>query len=903
VSKITSLHHKLKVYSIAKLKSDFILLSDTRLPSDNISNDLITNKIKQSFLINPYCAYKCFFNSIGSSRGVGILIRDSLNITVCSEDRDESGNILALVISAGGKQMLLISVYGPNKHDETFFSNLDHILAKHKGLQVVVGGDWNLTPSPLQAGINPDVLNMAKIPNEKHTRLLQKIQLKHFLVDAFRILHPNRTEFSYAPWGNRAENRSRIDFVLISRELTSSLSECNISPTVQSSLFDHKATFLSFVPIKRFSKIDSILNKTVLDPLTEFVVSLANFEHSLLSLDPDDATSVGIHIRHLLEDIGVGVTLVRSCAAILHSEEGITDASRVIFDQYQARIRLILLNLSEINLEGITRNIDHDIFLESLVMHVRNAVLGYQRFITKSEKEIKLKLTTDLERLKLNYPGNLDNISMIENRLNSILDSEIKAEVAKFRHYEIIHNEKITPTFLKLAKSLNKDYSLNDICDDGGNTFLTDTARHKYITDYFANIYVKPKCDFNRGKNLIEKFLGPDVLNNPVCLASKLSEVESRDLDQPLSIAELDSALRQANSKSAPGLDGLNMGFITKFWDIFRIPLLNYSNTCFEKGSLTPTFRSAGVRLIPKKGCKKSIKNWRPISLLSNLYKILSRALNNRLKKIVDRVTTRAQKGFTDSRYIQEVLINVIDCIGYAKKNNLNGAVVSIDMSKAFDTISHEFLSECYRFFNFGPVFTNMLETVGKNRSACILLDNGGISNSFPLNSGRPQGENLSPIQYNICNQIFLMKIELDPNIKSIVNAVFGPACPFPIPCNDFGYNKLFSEESCRETDKAEGFADDSTALILADQRSISFLEKSLVDFSEISGLSCNFEKSSITFIGDAPANLATKFTVSDNFTLLGMTIDRNLECLQDNFLKTLKKIVSTINFWQRFDL
>jgi hypothetical protein len=74
------------------------------------------------------------------------------------------------------------------------------------------------------------------------------------------------------------------------------------------------------------------------------------------------------------------------------------------------------------------------------------------------------------------------------------------------------------------------------------------------------------------------------------------------------------------------------------------------------------------VRLVPKKGNKTDIKNWRPISLLSNLYKILSRALNNRLKKFVSRLTSRAQKGFTDARYIQEVLINVVECIGYAKK-------------------------------------------------------------------------------------------------------------------------------------------------------------------------------------------------------------------------------------------
>jgi Reverse transcriptase (RNA-dependent DNA polymerase) len=269
-------------------------------------------------------------------------------------------------------------------------------------------------------------------------------------------------------------------------------------------------------------------------------------------------------------------------------------------------------------------------------------------------------------------------------------------------------------------------------------------------------------------------------------------------------------------------IDGMSAKFVARFWNFFWIPLHKYALCCFRKGKMTHSFRSACIRLIPKKGDPQKISNWRPISLLSNLYKIISRALNNRLKLIVDRVTSRAQKGFTSSRYLQEVLINVTEAIADCNFNNKSGAIITIHQAKAFDTQDHKYLEECYRFFNFGENFITMLSAVGSDRQACILLENGNTTAYFPLKCGRPQGENLSPIQYNIGNQILLIKIELNPDIKSLVPHFCGPALPFPLAQNNDEVNLHFKKESNRETDKAEGFADDASVLTVAEKESIS---------------------------------------------------------------------------------
>jgi Reverse transcriptase (RNA-dependent DNA polymerase) len=87
---------------------------------------------------------------------------------------------------------------------------------------------------------------------------------------------------------------------------------------------------------------------------------------------------------------------------------------------------------------------------------------------------------------------------------------------------------------------------------------------------------------------------------------------------------------------------------------------------------------------------------------------VLSKAINNRLKKISNTILSREQKGFTNKKYIQECLINIIEFAGYCNKTNTPGFILAIDQAKAFDMVSHNFIREVYKFFGFGPKFTKL---------------------------------------------------------------------------------------------------------------------------------------------------------------------------------------------------
>ena len=509
-------------------------------------------------------------------------------------------------------------------------------------------------------------------------------------------------------------------------------------------------------------------------------------------------------------------------------------------------------------------------------------------------------LSTRINSLRGDFIINSDQISELQAELNRLVELEIQGKILNMKLFEGLHSEKPSPIFLSLAKKRNSG-NLSVMKDDTGTAFASPEAQGEYIATFFENLYRAPPDKDLLNNRVIEDFLGDDICQSNLVRNSKISEAESAVLDRPLSLDELDKSINNCNLKSAAGQDGFSNIVIKKCWPLLRRPLLKYANCCYNKGELTSNFRSACIRLIPKKGTCSSIKNWRPISLLSNLYKILSRALNARLDKIVNRICSRSQKGFNCSRYTQEVLINVWETISMCRKKNINAAIMAVDMAKAFDTLSNNFLDKVLRFFNLGPNIRKWLALIGNKRTACVLLEDGLCSRSFNLGGGRPQGDTISPTTFNFCMQILIFRIELDPGVENIPRDH-----TLPIPIHNLP--EIFRHESNRETSKNEGLADNNTTLTMVKIDSLTHMKQILQEFLAASGLVCNYDKSSIMPINQPDDELRAHilnlgFSLVTSFKLLGLTINNTLDNIHEIYMELSEKISSLINFWTRFKL
>ena len=90
------------------------------------------------------------------------------------------------------------------------------------------------------------------------------------------------------------------------------------------------------------------------------------------------------------------------------------------------------------------------------------------------------------------------------------------------------------------------------------------------------------------------------------------------------------------NTCTSPGLDGLTIELYKYFWQLIKDNFVEIINECYKKSSIPTTMNTALIRpIFNNKGERSELKNWRPISLLNVDYKIISKVITNRLKRIM----------------------------------------------------------------------------------------------------------------------------------------------------------------------------------------------------------------------------------------------------------------------------
>jgi hypothetical protein len=480
--------------------------------------------------------------------------------TIREEYRDDAENFLMLDITINGKSYGIGAVYGPNNTSSEFFDVLKHALnhMKNKGISdFIIGGDWNATVDRRPVIHNIDTFHMSGLPNPKNSELLEDLCREFSLLDPYRVLYPYKRDYTYSPFGTVRLNRSCIDFYLISATMIDSINDCVIAESMACKLFDHKQVSLYLNnPRIRKIKTDRLSNSYLSENLLRFSVEIATHRAHIYSLlcngfYPLNAQIKETEVNKINLVLSTYKELVRSMEKA--AAEGRDERMDLIIAGQEQQIKLQFDDmLPIITLERLAKSCNPAEFFVALTAEIRKSGSRTQKFLGKLKNIEENVMLKRLSLLKENYETNYHAIFELENTLKIRKDNALRDRLKDIKIFECLNAEKATPLLLGLAKKSNSTDSLTNIKQNNGDAFLTDKDRENFIVQFYSDLY---KSDTDVQGN-IEEFLGPEICNNPTVLASKLTQLECQDLDRPLEIEEQDRAIRDANLRSAPGIDG-----------------------------------------------------------------------------------------------------------------------------------------------------------------------------------------------------------------------------------------------------------------------------------------------------------------------------------------------------------
>ena len=178
------------------------------------------------------------------------------------------------------------------------------------------------------------------------------------------------------------------------------------------------------------------------------------------------------------------------------------------------------------------------------------------------------------------------------------------------------------------------------------------------------------------------------------------------------------------------------------------------------------------ISLLYKKNERDEVRNYRPLTMLQTAYKIYTRVLAHRMRKVVHQVVDESQKGFMPDAFIADcsMLQNLIEAhINEDTAEERHGIMLFLDMEKAFDRCSWEFMLTGMKRMGFGPNFVQMIEMIYDegNPPERRIFANGYYSEWFEINSGVAQGCPVSPLLFLIIAQGLAVAIK-DAEIEGI---------------------------------------------------------------------------------------------------------------------------------------
>ena len=268
----------------------------------------------------------------------------------------------------------------------------------------------------------------------------------------------------------------------------------------------------------------------------------------------------------------------------------------------------------------------------------------------------------------------------------------------KSRNMWLMSGDKNTKFFHKQAEARKNHNAVSEINYQG--VLIKDFEGIKRAShSSFKDLYTAP----------IEDPI--DTNAHPFDLIPNLINQEDNNLlTTPVTMNELKETLSIMKPDSAPGPDGFTTRFFTSCWSIIKYDLLKMVRHSQLVNRLGGCTNSSFLALIPKEKGANNFNRFRPISLCNTGYKIITKIIASRLKRILPKIIPDNQGGFIKGRKILDNIILVQEAIHSSCQRKEKGMIIKLDLANAFDRVKHEFLFAVMAKFGFSSAIIDWIK-------------------------------------------------------------------------------------------------------------------------------------------------------------------------------------------------
>ncbi|KAK0141819.1 Transposon TX1 uncharacterized protein [Merluccius polli] len=402
--------------------------------------------------------------------------------------------------------------------------------------------------------------------------------------------------------------------------------------------------------------------------------------------------------------------------------------------------------------------------------------------------------------------GNREHIEALKTKkiaLKDLLSTKAQGALVRSRFQSINEMDAPTSFFFGLEKKQNQSRSIHSLLSDDGQELTEPSQIRKRAVDFYSALYRSEYKEHEKYAVFCDNLPQVSIRSNA-------------NLGKPLSLQELHSALMNMQGGKAPGIDGLTVEFYKAFWDVIGEDLMAVLNESLAVGLLPLSCRRAVITLLPKKGNLQDIKNWRPVSLLCTEYKILSKALANRVKGVMDQVIHQDQTYCVPGRSIRDNVHLIRDVLDLSSSLGLDVGLISMDQEKAFDRVEHQYLWKVMESFGFNADLIAMIKVLYQDIES-VLKFNGGLCAPFKVQRGVRQGCGCSAMLYAISIEPFLQRV------RRHIKGFLLPGCTESVVLAAYADDVIIMTRDQADVDTLRTITEDFCAVSAAKARMVDF--------------------------------------------------------------------------------